>query len=281
MKRLVVFLFSTVLVVSGCSLADPSAWFVGGSPAPSASAGPLASQPVLPGGSPVASTAPVPTPPPTPKPTPVAVAPGGVLTLKVGQRDLTPGASAADVRQLVKGNTAFALDLYDRIRTAQPGNLVFGPYSISVAFGMQHAGALGSTASQIEDAMHFTLPTDRLDQAFNALSLDLASRANPKLQLSVVNRLFGAQLFDFKRDYLREVTQQFAAPMAALDFKGDPEAARKLDQRLGCQPDQPAHQGPHPQEQATLHHQVDHAGASQRDVPERALEPSLRPEQHL
>ena len=236
---------------------------------------------MVPGGSPVGEHGTGITPPSTPKPTPVAVAPGGLLTLKVGQRDLTPGASAADVRQLVKGNTAFALDLYDHIRTAQPGNLVFGPYSISVAFGMQDAGALGTTASQIEKAMHFTLPTDRLDQAFNALSLQLASRVNPKLQLSVVNRLFGAQLFDFKRDYLREVTQQFAAPMAALDFKGNPEAARKLINAWVASQTNQLIKVSHPQGGAPEHHPGDHAGAGQRDVPQRALEPSVRPQQHL
>ncbi len=165
---------------------------------------------------------------PTPRPTPQPTAPGGVQTLAVGLRDKTPDAPAADVRAVVRGNTGFAIDLYQRLRKAEQGNIVVGPYSISVAFAMQDAGALNRTARQIEKVLHFTLPTDRLDAAFNKLSLQLESRQNKRVTLSIANRLFGAQLFPFRKAYLREITRNFAAPMAAVDFRGDPEAARKL-----------------------------------------------------
>ena len=146
----------------------------------------------------------------------------------MGSRDTTPTVPAADLRAVVRGNTDFAFDLYQRLRKAEAGNIVFGPYSISVAFAMQDAGALGDTARQIERVLHYTLPTDRLDAAFNALTVRLAARQNRRVTLSVANRLFGAQLFKFRKSYLQEITRNFAAPMAAVDYAGGPDAARKL-----------------------------------------------------
>lgn len=151
----------------------------------------------------------------------------------MGTRDMSPDASAADVRAVVRGDTAFAMDLYQRLRRSQKGNLVFGPYSISLAFAMQHAGARARTARQMERVLHFTLSTARLDAAFDRLSLDLGSRQNSQVRLSIANRLFGDRLLGdvpvpFRRAFLRELTRNFAAPMASVDFSERPEAVRKL-----------------------------------------------------
>ena len=195
---------------------------------------PLATPDSTPAPTPVVTPIPTATPPPTPSPTPSPTLPpgsAGIQTLKVGQRDTSPQVSAADLQKLVKGNTAFAIDMYKQLRKSQNGNIVFGPYSISVAFGMLNPGAAGQTASEIDSALHFTLPLDRLDPAFDQLSLDLASRQTAKVQISIANRLFGQQGYPFQQPYLRELTEQFGAPMAAVDFKTQPEPARKLINR--------------------------------------------------
>lgn len=233
MSRIIALLL-TAVVVCGCTFTGTL---------PRASGPPASGSPVVTAPTPVVTSTPVatpaptprrtprPTPRPTPAPTPAPTARGGIQTLTVGKRDTTPNVPAADLRAVVRGNTDFAFDLYQRVRKSEAGNIVFGPYSISVAFAMQDAGALGTTAKQIEQVLHFTLPTDRLDAAFNALAIQLAARQNKRITLSVANRLFGSQLFPFRKAYLREVTRNFAAPMAATDFQGDPEAARKLINR--------------------------------------------------
>jgi serpin B len=137
------------------------------------------------------------------------------------------------VRAVVRGDTDFAMDLYQRLRRSEQGNIVFGPYSISLAFAMQHAGARARTARQIERVLHFTLPTSRLDAAYAQLSLDLASRQRSQVTLSIANRLFGDRLLGdvpvpFRRSFLRELTRYFAAPMASVDFSSHPDAVRKL-----------------------------------------------------
>jgi serpin B len=98
---------------------------------------------------------------------------------------------------------------------------------------MQHAGARARTARQMERVLHFTLPSARLDAAFDRLSLDLASRQNRQVTLSIANRLFGDRLLGdlpvpFRKAFLRELTRNFAAPMASVDFSTRPEAVRKL-----------------------------------------------------
>src|ERR1700744_1768861 len=69
--------------------------------------------------------------------------------------------SAADEVAGAKGNNAFAVDLYGRLRE-QKGNLFFSPESISTAFAMADAGARGETAAQMAGVFHFTLPQHRL-----------------------------------------------------------------------------------------------------------------------
>ena len=230
MKKVSVVLLAAALLSGGCWFGSASLW-----PFPPAGSSPE------PAGSPQPSAVPSEAPSPTPRPTPTSTprptaspqpsAPGGLQTLKVGQRDSSPEVPAADLRKLVRGNTAFALELYDRIRRNEDGNIAVGPYSISTAFGMLDAGALGETAKETGKVLHFSLPTDRRDRAFNQLSLALASRASKSVVISVANRLFGRQSYAFKRDYLRELTEQFGAPLAAVDFKGAPEAARRLINR--------------------------------------------------
>jgi serpin B len=192
----------------------------------------------------ISTTAPGTTPSLTPDPTTIASTPRPTATprpqsaksieaLAVGKRDLTPAASTADVRAVVRGDTDFALDLYQRLRKSEDGNIVIGPYSISVAFAMQHAGAQGRTATQIEQVLHYTLPTARLDAAFDRLSLELASRQNKRVTLAIANRLFGDRLLGdipvpFRQSFLRELTRHFSAPMASVDFTNHAEAARRL-----------------------------------------------------
>src|SRR5574340_336081 len=55
-------------------------------------------------------------------------------------------AAFDDMKALPASNNAFAVDLYQKLRT-QEGNLFFSPYSISVALAMTYAGARGAPPS--------------------------------------------------------------------------------------------------------------------------------------
>lgn len=62
-------------------------------------------------------------------------------TQRIGSSDTTEG----QVARLVRGNNDFAFDLYRA--EAGDGNLIFSPYSISLAFSMAYAGARATPAA--------------------------------------------------------------------------------------------------------------------------------------
>lgn len=150
------------------------------------------------------------------------------------ERELAPDVPAADLEALVKGHTAFALDLYHAIRADHPGNLFYSPFSVSQALAMTWAGARGDTEAAIAEAMHFDLAQPAFHRANNALDLALAERAAPlddpdagdPFVLNVVNALWGAKDKPFEADFLDVLALNYGAGMHRLDFKGDPEGSR-------------------------------------------------------
>jgi serpin B len=148
---------------------------------------------------------------------------------------LAAAARAADVdppvdpTAAVKGNAAFALDLYGHLR-GQEGNLFFSPYSISTALAMTRAGAKGETADQMDKTLHFTLPQERLNAAFGMLSRQInAEPAGKKrgYQLTTANALWAQKGYPFKPDYFNIVKADYGAGLNDADFAGATEEARQ------------------------------------------------------
>jgi serpin B len=150
------------------------------------------------------------------------------------ERVTNPDVPASDLTQLVEGNTAFAFDLYQAIRLST-GNLVYSPYSISIALAMTYGGARGETASQMADVMHYTLPDAQFHPAFNLLGLDLARRpdqaagvdAKDRFQLTIANSLWGQNGWSFLPEYLDLLAVNYGAGMRLVDFEKSSESARK------------------------------------------------------
>jgi len=150
------------------------------------------------------------------------------------RRDTAPAIPAADVQALLDGNNAFAFDFYRQVR-GDGGNLVYSPYSISLATAMLYGGAGGETASQIAGSLHFTLPPEQFHPALNALSLDLAQRPaqskkvdrkNP-MQLYIANAVWGQRDYPFEKTYLDLLAVNYGAGVRLLDFTAAPDSARQ------------------------------------------------------
>ena len=162
-----------------------------------------------------------------------ACGPGKMAQSKL-ERVSNPDVAPTDLEQLVTGNTAFAFDLYQALRSSN-GNLVYSPYSISLAFAMTYGGARGQTATQMADVLHYTLPVDQFHPAFNALDLDLARRPDQaagvavkdRFQLSIANSLWGQVDWPFLPEFLDLLAVNYGAGMHLVDFKNAPENARK------------------------------------------------------
>ena len=177
-----------------------------------------------------------------------AINPGPVANLSQSQdvvvsnlvRISNPNVPQSDQDELSAGNRAFSADLYQKLRS-QNGNLFFSPYSISLALAMTYGGAQGETASQMATAMHFTLPSDKLHPAFNALDQYLetlgqtGSNQQPtqttlsgqNFQLNIANSIWGQKGFDFLPAYLDLLSQNYGAGLRLVDFNTAPEPARQ------------------------------------------------------
>ena len=143
--------------------------------------------------------------------------------------------SASDVKldDLVRGNSAFALDLYGTLRE-QDGNLFYSPHSISVALAMMYAGARGETARQMEEVLRFQLPPDQLHPAFNVLDLALSSRGENsgsqergEFRLNIANSIWGQKGYAFLPRLSRHSWPKTTAPACVRWISWtNPEASR-------------------------------------------------------
>src|SRR5262249_8736270 len=103
-----------------------------------------------------------------------------------------------------------------------------------------YAGSDGVTRQQMAKALHFSNDAN-LDQSFAALrkSLEEAARqsaesaaqarkhgtTNDPLVLTVANRLFGQTGYQFRQPFLDLLSNSYAAPFEALDFRNNPAQA--------------------------------------------------------
>ena len=152
-------------------------------------------------------------------------------------RDNSPPATRADLRELVQGNNDFAFDLYRALRDGE-SNLFYSPFSISQALAMTFAGARGETERQMADTLQYPLPQSSLHPAFNGLDRALASRGKdprgtPKegeakryFRLNIANAVWGQHGFGFIPDFLDVLAENYGAGMRTMDFAGAPEESR-------------------------------------------------------
>jgi serpin B len=145
------------------------------------------------------------------------------------------------MKDVSSGDVGFASDLYGVIK-GQTGNLFVSPTSVRTAMALAYAGARGETAKELERVLR--LPARGAHEAFAALLADWNARAQVAVQpgadeweketaernrlvLRVVNRLWGAKGRPFAQEFLSILKEKYGAPLEALDFAADPEAARR------------------------------------------------------
>jgi len=116
------------------------------------------------------------------------------------------------------GNTAFALDLYGRIR-AEQGNVFCSPFSISAALAMTSAGARGETLAEMNKVLH--LPGDGSSAPIQFADLILQLLRNDgksKYELHIANALWVQNGFPIKPVFVDVVKTQYHAVMRQTDF---------------------------------------------------------------
>lgn len=151
-------------------------------------------------------------------------------------RNLSPDLLSGETEELVAGNCAFAFDLYRQcLIEDNSSNLFYSPLSISMALAMTYAGAKNDTETQMATALHFTLPQDRLHNAFNALDLALLNpgkTGDPNgFQLMISNATWGQTGYTFLDGYLDILALNYGAAIHLLDFQNSPDTARTVINR--------------------------------------------------
>lgn len=128
-----------------------------------------------------------------------------------------------EIETLVKGNTEFALSLYQRLGKTD-GNLFLSPYSISNALAMTYAGARGNTAAEMKNTLRFNLDDDHLHPAFGRLITRIHGDGKPRpFQLTVANRLWGQKDYGFLKPFVKITKDHYGAELEEIDFM-DPKA---------------------------------------------------------
>ncbi len=146
------------------------------------------------------------------------------LFLQAGATYSQPPGPSPDQTELAQGNNAFAIELYGQL-DRQPGNLFFSPASISTVLGMAYAGAAGGTAAEMQKALHFTLPPERLHTAMGELLKEL-NASHPGYQLRVADALWAQEGEQFLPAYLALTSDHYAAGFHPVDFAKVPEKVR-------------------------------------------------------
>ena len=169
-------------------------------------------------------------------------------TVSTGTEVRAAGVSRADpgsvsTTALVDGIASFGHDLYVNVAAGEgsglgagkvdTGNVVVSPLSIAVALSMARAGAGGTTASEIDSALHF--PADSRDAAMNSLTQDLKTRdtappvASPAASrtpgsppadpiLTVANGVFVQQGQPIGAPFLHTMAADYGAGLRTVDF---------------------------------------------------------------
>ncbi len=138
-----------------------------------------------------------------------------------------PPDQVSSTDQIVKGNTAFALALFQQLK-GKPGNPFFSPISISSALSMALAGARGDTATEMSKVLGYGPPSPALHASVGKLIAQLITSGNEKgNQLSLANALWLAKGYGLLDEYVSLLKDAYAAGVQESDFAADPDGSRK------------------------------------------------------
>uniref|UniRef100_A0A671Z3F4 Leukocyte elastase inhibitor n=1 Tax=Sparus aurata TaxID=8175 RepID=A0A671Z3F4_SPAAU len=127
---------------------------------------------------------------------------------------------------LSKANTTFSLALLKKLSdNDKTANVFYSPFSISSALAMVMMGARGNTAAQMSECLKTRDVQDDVHSSFAQLLGEL-NKADAPYALSVANRLYGEQSYQFVEHFLRGTRKHYNAELESVDFIKSFEAAR-------------------------------------------------------
>lgn len=133
----------------------------------------------------------------------------------------------AHAQQAERAVTAFGLDMYRQTATGK--NMVFSPISISPTMAMVALGAKGQTLQQMAQTMHFQPDNMQLFKQMGQLQQHLAQQQH--VEVRIANRTWMDQTHRPIFRYRRKLKRNFGAIAHTLDFREQPDEARRVINR--------------------------------------------------
>ncbi|MBC8094634.1 MAG: hypothetical protein H7Y43_02370, partial [Akkermansiaceae bacterium] len=153
----------------------------------------------------------------------------GALLILINMSLAAPAALAPTAAAMAVN--ALGLDLL-RQNTQSGMNALLSPYSIQNALAMTYAGADGATRTEMARVLHYPADDAELHHAFASLrraiedvekkSAEAAKQVeewgatNDPITLTVANRLFGQDGYNFRETFLALLEDSYAAPFEPL-----------------------------------------------------------------
>ncbi len=130
-------------------------------------------------------------------------------------------------REAAEAGESSGVDFY-RIFSAQDGNFVFSPYSISEALALLSLGAGGRTQAEILHTLHWSRPPERLGAAFAAQDAEVEGAARDDLTLSVANGIWYQRGQPPRASFSEAAQAAFHAELRVADFAADLPVAQHM-----------------------------------------------------
>ena len=129
---------------------------------------------------------------------------------------------------LVEANNAFGLDAYRHLAEENPGNIALSPASLSTVLAMTYAGAMGTTAEEMANVLHFAdmAEPDSVHSNFEKTLKEWKALNSHGNVLRLANRVYAHKDTEFEKPYLDLMNARYGASAQLIDFDR-PEAARK------------------------------------------------------
>lgn len=146
----------------------------------------------------------------------------------VSQGQVEKGKGTA--QELAKRNADFGLKLFKKLSFSSPdNNILFSPWSISMAFSMLSLGAQDSTLAEIKEGFNFrNIPEKDLHEAFHYLIHRLNQR-NQDQRLGLGNALFIDQKVKPQQKFLTEVRNMYKADTIPTNFRNSENAQKQIN----------------------------------------------------
>jgi serpin B len=139
------------------------------------------------------------------------------------------------IMTLAEDNAAFAFAINEEINQTlgKNENFVFSPLSLSLALSMTLSGADSTTEQGMLEALHLSIPEEKIYPSFNALLLAIEQSQEmtkkgsegSQFQINFANSIWGQAGYSFDTEFLDTLAKYYGAGVYNVDFRRNPKAA--------------------------------------------------------